>query len=89
VVFVIARRRSGPAETGATNPDGFVSRELLNQFTALETKEQKMDETVWAKEMAAEDCGRTFESLWDSLNTATNKLTLAASFPVGEIMLGD
>ena len=40
------------------------------------------------KEILAQECGRTFESLWDSLNVATNKLSFAASFPVGEIVLG-
>jgi len=55
---------------------------------AFEARERQVDETVWAKELIAQECGRTFESLWDSINTATNKLSLAASFPVGEIVLG-
>ena len=38
--------------------------------------------------MLAEECGRTIESLWDSLNAATNKLQLVADFRAGEIILG-
>ncbi|HXT41453.1 MAG TPA: hypothetical protein VN887_15715, partial [Candidatus Angelobacter sp.] len=84
VVFAIARRRSASSEKDATNPDDVVSSERVNQFTALEAREQKMDQTVWAKEREAEECGRTFESLWDALNAATNKLELIAAFPVDE-----
>lgn len=38
--------------------------------------------------MLAQSCGRTLESLWDSVNRATNKLSVIAGFPVGEIVLG-
>jgi len=64
-----------------------ISQELAAQFAAFEAKEQQVTDTVWAKEILAQECGRTFESLWDSLNAATNKLGVAASFPVGEIVL--
>lgn len=46
-----------------------------------------MDETVWAKEILAQKSAQVFESFWDDLNAATNKLRLAASFPCGEIVL--
>jgi hypothetical protein len=55
---------------------------------SLETRENEADQTVWAKEMLAQRCGRTFESLWDTVNAATNKLSLLAAFPVNEILLG-
>src|SRR6185436_950600 len=64
-------------------------RERAAQSARFEAKEQKAAETVWAKEILGQECGRTFESLWDSLNAATNKLNLLASFPVGEIVLGE
>ena len=54
----------------------------------LEIREQEADKTVWAKEMLAQLCGRTFESLWDAVNAATNKLSLLAAFPANEILLG-
>jgi hypothetical protein len=54
----------------------------------LEAKEQKMNETVWAKEMLAQQCGLTFDSLWDTLNNTTNKLPVIAAFPLGELILG-
>jgi hypothetical protein len=48
-----------------------------------------MNETVWAKELLAEECGRPFEILWDKLNAATNKLRCAVSFAVPDVLLGD
>ncbi|HYT59954.1 MAG TPA: hypothetical protein VEL06_07270, partial [Haliangiales bacterium] len=73
VAFVIARKRTGAPAAGPGHPTSLVSRELVDQFTALETREQELNKTVWAKEMLAEECGRVFESLWDSLNASTNK----------------
>ena len=73
-----------------SNPvEGPVSQALIDRFVELEAREKRADETAWAKEMVAQECGRVFESLWDSLNAATNKLELLASFPVGEVILGD
>ena len=59
---------------------------LAAQLETLEAGETQIAETVWAKELLAEDCGRVFEQLWDSLNAATDKLGLLASFPVGELV---
>ena len=60
----------------------------LATINSLEIREREADKTVWAKEMLAQRCGRIFESLWDSVNAATNKLSLLAAFPVSEIVLG-
>jgi hypothetical protein len=54
----------------------------------LEEREEKMNQTVWAKEMLAQECGLVFDSFWNALNAATNKLSVAAAFPLGEIALG-
>src|SRR5437667_3223771 len=54
----------------------------------LEARENAADKSVWSQEMLAQSCGRTLESLWDSVNRATNKLSIIAGFPVGEIVLG-
>src|SRR4051794_29341125 len=57
-----------------------ISLQTQAKVAEIEAKERRMNETVWAKEMLAEECGRTFEIFWDSLNASTNKLALAASF---------
>ncbi len=54
----------------------------------LEAREKAADENVWSKEILAQSCGGTLESLWDSVNRATNKLSVIAGFPLGEIVLG-
>src|SRR6266480_6524694 len=86
--LVIARRRAAPPAARSTNIAGPVSPELINQFTALEAKENELNRTVWAKEILAEECARVFESLWDSLNAATNKFSVLNSFPLGEVVPG-
>jgi hypothetical protein len=58
-----------------------------NNLNAVELREQEADRTVWAKEMLAERCGRTFEILWDSINATTNKWPLLANFPFHELIL--
>src|SRR6266480_560895 len=85
---VIARRRAAPPAARSTNIAGPVSPELINQFTALEAKENELNKTVWAKEILAEECARIFESLWDSLNAATNKFSVLKSFQLGELVPG-
>jgi len=77
-------RESRPADTPQTGG----TSERAARLARLEARERTADETVWAKEILAEDSGRTIESLWDSLNAATNKLQVAGSFPVGEVVLG-
>src|SRR5438477_7223765 len=73
----------------STDPTGLVSQKLVDQFLSLEARENELNKTVWAKEILAEQCGQVFESLWDSLNAATNKLDVVASFPVGEWTVGN
>src|SRR6266516_1258065 len=79
-------RQSAVADS--TEPTGLVSQKLVDQFLSLESRENELNKTVWAKEILAEQCGQVFESLWDSLNAATNKLNIVASFPVGEMTVG-
>ena len=66
-----------------------ISQELASEIARIEIKEQKMRESVWAQEILAQECGRTFESLWDSINAATNKLEIVAAFSIGEILFGE
>ncbi len=64
-----------------------LSPETLAQLSAIEAKEQQMNETVWGPEILAQECGRTFETLWDSINAATNKLEILARFPLRELLV--
>jgi hypothetical protein len=69
------------------SPSTRAVQEAAAKFAAFEAQERHVAETVWAKELLAQDCARTIEALWDSLNAATNKLRLLASFPVGDVVL--
>ncbi|MBI4659182.1 MAG: CRTAC1 family protein [Verrucomicrobia bacterium] len=86
----LAVRRMGDALPGteSSSASSKAGERFADQLAAFEAKEHQVAETTWAKEMLAQQCGRTLESLWDSLNAATNKLRLAAGFPIGEIVLG-
>ncbi len=81
------RRESAPGGESAA-PSTQARAESAARLAQLEAREGRVDETVWAKELLAQRCGQVFETLWDALNAATNKLGLAANFPVGEIVLG-
>jgi len=77
------------AAADSADPTGLVSQALVDQFMSLEARENKLNTTVWAKEILAEQCGQVFESLWDSLNAATNKLSVVATFSVGQMTVGN
>jgi len=78
-----------PPQLGAVQKDSFqrLSPETLAQLSAIEAKEQQLNETVWAPEILAQGCSRTFDTLWDSINAATNKLDILARFQLGELLL--
>lgn len=74
-----------PAGDGVNVTDQ-VDPKLVSQLTALEAREKQADETVWAKDLLAGECGLTFDHLWDSLNRTTNKLAVAANWLAAEII---
>jgi hypothetical protein len=90
-LFVRFREEPDPGSAGADYRSGSsvqMNPALTAKITGLEAREKQADATVWVKEILAQECGRTFEVLWDAINRATNKLEVAAAFPVGEVALG-
>ena len=84
VALRVGLKRRSFASADSADPTGLVSQKLVDQFMSLEARENKLNTTVWAKEILAEQCGQVFESLWDSLNAATNKLSVVATFSVAK-----
>ena len=84
--LVVVRKRAASSAAHSRNLTSLVSQEQIDQFTALEAREQELNKTVWAKEVLAEKCGQVIEALWDSLNAATNKFAVLSSFAVGELV---
>jgi hypothetical protein len=80
-------RKPFPWEFSDSRPDPF--QERAERLRQLEAREKQADNTIWAKEVLAQNCGRRFEALWDSLNASTNKLSLIAEFPANEVVLGE
>ena len=64
-----------------------ISPQLAIQLARLEAKERRINDTTWKDEILAQQYGQTFETLWDEINAVSNKLSVAASFPVGELVL--
>jgi hypothetical protein len=85
LAFSLWMRRHSSASRLAkeTNADP----EVVARFLALEAREREIEQSVFAKELLAQQSARVFESFWDSLNAATNKLRVLASFPVGEVIV--
>jgi len=75
--------------TGSRGGDGLTDRidpKVVARLAALEAREKQADDTVWAKELLAEDCGLTFDRLWDSLNRSSNRLEVAAAWLSAELI---
>lgn len=80
-------QRNARSSRGTATPSQDELRRLAARLTALEAREQQAAETHWAPEATAQRCGAVFETLWDSLNAATNQLAVAARFDAGEVVL--
>lgn len=78
--------RSG-AGPGTSRPPSS-SSPAAQQGEQIDLEQQRLDHSVWARELQAQECGRIFEDFWDALNHTTNQLRLAAAFPLPELRLG-
>src|ERR1041384_1981639 len=59
------------------------------QAAAIERREKVVDQTIWRKEMEAQEYGRVLEDFWDALNAATNKWEVVERLPFEGIFLGE
>jgi len=73
----------------ATSSDGPASEGPSAKGARLAAQESEAEKTFWAKEILAQNCGRTFESLWDAVNAASDKMSVIAGFPLQELALPD
>lgn len=61
---------------------------LAAKVAGIERREQVVDQTLWLKEMEAEEHGRVFEDFWDALNAATNKWEAAEGLRFEKVVWG-
>jgi hypothetical protein len=59
------------------------------QAAAIERRERVIDETLWKKEIEAQQYGRVFEDFWDALNAATNKWDVVAGLKFDHVTFAD
>ena len=57
------------------------------QVAAIERREELIDQTIWLKEIDAQEYGRVFEDFWDALNGATNKWDVVEGLRFEELVL--
>jgi hypothetical protein len=71
-----------------TNRNETITGEVAREFIGLEARESQANQTIWAKEMLAQDCARVVEDFWDQINRSTNKLAAVAEFSVPHLFVG-
>jgi hypothetical protein len=59
------------------------------EAAAIERRERVIDQTIWRKEIEAEEYGRVFEDFWDTLNAASNKWEVVPGLKFEKIKFGD
>jgi enediyne biosynthesis protein E4 len=59
------------------------------RVAAIERREQVIDQTIWPKELEAQEYGRVIEDLWDALNAASNKWDVVEGMRFEELILGE
>jgi enediyne biosynthesis protein E4 len=87
VWIFLQRRVLPPSETNLPSQSASDRQQLSAQLIAIGSQENQVAHTVWAPELLAEQAGEVIESLWDTLNAATNKFDVLQAFPVGEVVL--
>jgi len=88
-MFILWRLQRAPYPWERPESSVAPSPTVTSNAAWLKAREEQADQTVWAKEMLAQQCGRVFESLWDSVNASTNKLETVAKWNPAEVVLGD
>ncbi len=67
--------------------DSTTNTTVAAQLRKLDNTEERAKQMYWGKELLAQKCGGFFETIWDSLLTATNKLNILVQSNFGEIIL--
>lgn len=75
---------SNPSKQSAPAND----KQAEQKAKAILDERKKTDETVWAKEVKAQDYEEVFINLWNGLLKAPNQLEKLSEFPFGKILAG-
>jgi hypothetical protein len=76
-----------PADVPERRAQLAAAERLLPQLLALEERERRAAETVWAPEYLAQRCGRVIERLWDEIHAATNRWAPLRAVAFEQILL--
>jgi hypothetical protein len=84
VVWLVCRRDADPQ----TTTDGVPGKTTAVTVDALVDERNRLDATVWEKEVLAQRYEDFFVALWDKLRAANDKLSVLADVPFDRITLG-
>ncbi len=86
VMLLAWKARRGSARQAPQAAAAAAAR-LLPQLLALEARERQAEETAWAPEMLAQRCGAFFDTLWDALNSASDRVQAAMELRCPRLIL--
>jgi enediyne biosynthesis protein E4 len=58
------------------------------RFSKIDTQQRQLDDTIWAKEIEAQEHEEVFVRLWDQLRTSNDQFSILERFPFGELTIG-
>ena len=61
---------------------------LASEIAALEARREKLNQTVWATELLAQQHEEVFIKLWDDLRNREDAFAVLTNFSFGELLLG-
>ena len=83
--FFYARHLSQPPVDAQPNQ----AKEDVARVAKLREEVKRLDETVWSKEVQAQQYEETFVKLWDNLRRSADKFAVFEQFPVDALLLGE
>lgn len=88
-VVLLSLMRAGRQPGTSAALDSETVRSVAASLAALEAAERGLDETLWKKEILAQQCGEKFEAIWDALNAASNKWEVLSAVSFQELLPPD
>ncbi|MBI4327112.1 MAG: CRTAC1 family protein [Chloroflexi bacterium] len=61
---------------------------MAKEMETIQARRDRLDQTVWAKELLAQQHEAVFVQLWDDLRTQEDPFEILSQFPFGELLLG-
>ncbi|MSU61707.1 MAG: CRTAC1 family protein [Pedosphaera sp.] len=81
-------QKTGDSFFDAASSGASTDPQATRRFLAIEAEQNRLDESIWAREMEAERHEDVFTKLWDSLRYSQDEFAVLESFDMGGLMVG-